>query len=54
MNNSEPSDQALGIRKEHIRNERQGSASLDWVMYLEEEVCHKDQAKSSRQRSSNA
>ena len=32
MNISEPSNQALVIRKEQIRNERERSASPDWVM----------------------
>ena len=48
MNNNEPSDQALVISKEQIRIVRQGSASPDWVMYLEAEAYQKDQAESSR------
>ena len=35
MNIGEPSNQALVIRKEKTRNERERSASPDWVMYLD-------------------
>ena len=54
MNSSEPNDQALGVRKEHIRNERQGNANLDWVMYSEAQDYQKDKNESSSQQSSNA
>ena len=53
LDNSEPSDQALVVSKEKIRNVRQGSASPDWVMYLEVEAYQREQAKSSRKHSSN-
>ena len=48
LNNNEPSDQALSINKEQIRNVRQGSASPYWVMYLEAKAYQEDQVKSSR------
>ena len=41
MNNSEPSDQSLVISKEQTMNVRLGSASPDWVAYLEAEVYQK-------------
>ena len=53
LDNSEPSDQALVVSKEKIRNVRQGSASPDWVMYLEVEAYQREQAMSSRKHNSN-
>ena len=37
MNIDEPSNQAMGARKEQTRNEREISESPDWVMTLEAE-----------------
>ena len=54
MNISELSNQTLVIRKEQTRNERERSASLDWVMYPEDIAYQKDQVESSSQQRNNA
>ena len=47
MNINEPSNQALVIRKEQTRNQKERSASPDWVIYPKAATYQKDQVESS-------
>ena len=53
VNISEPNNQALAVSIVKTRNERERSASPDWVIYLEAATHKKDQAESSSQQGNN-
>ena len=53
MNISEPNNQALVVSIVKTRNERERSASPDWVIYIEAATHKKDQTESSSQQGNN-